>query len=56
MKKKSLNFSKLTPAGKVRRVKEYAAAVLDTALTAVCYTAAIAAVWLVLVAFLSIEF
>ena len=51
-----INFFGLTPAGKVRRVKEYAAAVLDTALTAVCYTAAIAAVWLVLVAFLSIEF
>lgn len=51
-----INFFGLTQTGKVRRVKEYAAAVFDTALTAVCYTAAIAAVWLVLVAFLSIEF
>ncbi|WP_428060236.1 hypothetical protein [Candidatus Avelusimicrobium stercoris] len=51
-----INFFDLTRWGKVRRVKEYAAAVFDTALTAVCYTAAIAAVWLVLVAFLSIEF
>lgn len=54
MKKKSLNFSKLTPAGKVRRVKEYAVAVVDTVLTAVCYAFTAAAVWLVWVAFFSI--